>query len=1454
MKSFLSILLKAIIALIFTSLSFHGFAASITVGSGSGAISVTSQGVLTPGDTIYVVAGTYGSYSTISNISGSPGHNIIVIPKSGVYTVAFTGGVNFLNDKYITVEYFENNTHSNGWDMRGDQGNSGGKTNVSNVFFTHMHFANMAGFAFTNYNNEVYNYTTQDTTTTACYKCKFDSITVDNCGGFIQGSFGTVGNGIDVCLNDTFTHVLFNNMVSNGKAFGGIQFRVLCAYITVHQTSNEPYAGDMGVFTFGGGGQGFNGTIHDVYIDGPVAVWIARINAYALFGSTTDSCLFYNIQATNKSSFGGIVIQSLAGDLIAGKVASCNAAVFNVSLGNCPTQNTFWNYTVDIGSGLHAQTVHIKNCIGFNNAFTGKTPGVIIDESSGSSPTYDSSHNTYGPSATYLSLDSSGIWPTYAPLPTSFLVGLGIATPYTTGGQLDLAGHQWNAVPSEGPYMVSVVGDFTAPNRGAQHWNSANWDGTNNPLIPAGNGTAKNYYYRFNWQDIESNTVQGSYNWTTFDNVVQGAMSVGAMFTVGVMDFCSACGSLGVVPQYVQNLMTTEGKPCWNNGGIIVPNYQSTQWANRYIVLMHAVANHIATTSFGGHTYTSAFLGWDQRHYGDFGEGNGYPTGTAPAGAQVTDAYLMKMTDSALAIFPNVQSTVPMSYVAPNNNYSNAAGNTGTQAAYHELTVSNAYGRVGWRRDNIGDSGYNGYLTQTTAVYNPGTGNVALQPLIMQNWRVAPIGGEPANDLAALTRGGPIMFDLHHEDSLFGMSYFGNGNYPVAANDPTYGATLTANMRAGSAEEGYRLILDGESNTTSPNSGGPFNITLNWKNTGIAPVYEKWNVTYELRNGSTVVWTGTSKFTSRLFLPNTVDSVVSDNFVLTGVAPGTYNLYLIIRDPAGYKQPLQLAITGQQSDGSYVLRSSVTVTDINTLIVVWGESNAAGNADNAPAPLNQLGIRNEVQILDHNTSKFSRLNIGGNNEQNTFISSPDSPTTKHGPELGMANEVDSGNLRNPVYMVKIGVSGSYICQWLHEDGTTCRPSGNLWDGWIPFVDSAVSQMQKLGKPFKIVVWQSIGLNDLYQQNTPASTFFNNMALFRSDFRTRYGDNTIQFYGTNFNNPPQQSYAWGYLLDSMAKVDPYYHSIPVTGASYIDGGVHWDYIGMKLVVTNIVDSMVQVSRPPSTVTSNAGPNQTIVQPASSVTVDGSASTGPITGYLWTQISGPTTATITSPTSVVTTITSLIGGNYIFQLAVNAGASTSQITIFVQPPIVGATIFTNQTPVAPTDNDHQPTVGQEVGVRFTTSVPGFITGVRFYKTTGNSGTHTGELYDNAGNRLAQAVFTGETATGWQNVSFSSPVAINANTTYVAAYFSSLGYYVEDNGYFASTWLTNAPLTALQDGANGCNGPFLYSAAPAFPTSCFSSANYWVDVFFSQNIVTPCNCVPSLRKGVRKIFITK
>ena len=138
--------------------------------------------------------------------------------------------------------------------------------------------------------------------------------------------------------------------------------------------------------------------------------------------------------------------------------------------------------------------------------------------------------------------------------------------------------------------------------------------------------------------------------------------------------------------------------------------------------------------------------------------------------------------------------------------------------------------------------------------------------------------------------------------------------------------------------------------------------------------------------------------------------------------------------------------------------------------------------------------------------------------------------------------------------------------------------------------------------------------------------------------------------------------------------------------------------------------------------------------------------------------------------------------------------------------------------------------EIGVKFRADTAGAITGLRFYKGTANTGTHVGNLWTTGGTQLGSATFTSETASGWQQVVFATPVPIAANTIYVASYYAASGYFAFDSAYFTAA-VDAPPLHALYNGTSGGNGVYKYGGG--IPTQTWNSSNYWVDVVFTTRV---------------------
>jgi hypothetical protein len=161
-----------------------------------------------------------------------------------------------------------------------------------------------------------------------------------------------------------------------------------------------------------------------------------------------------------------------------------------------------------------------------------------------------------------------------------------------------------------------------------------------------------------------------------------------------------------------------------------------------------------------------------------------------------------------------------------------------------------------------------------------------------------------------------------------------------------------------------------------------------------------------------------------------------------------------------------------------------------------------------------------------------------------------------------------------------------------------------------------------------------------------------------------------------------------------------------------------------------------------------------------------------------------------------------------------------------------------PATTSANDPNPV---ELGVKFISDVSGSITGLHFYKGNGNIAPHFGHLWLGDGTLLATATFENETASGWQQANFPSPVPINANTTYVVSYHTDVGQYAFNSLYFFASGVDSPPLHALRDGVDGPNGVYAYGGS-GFPLFGFQSANYWIDVDFTPDQNAPSAAVSS------------
>jgi alpha-tubulin suppressor-like RCC1 family protein len=176
-------------------------------------------------------------------------------------------------------------------------------------------------------------------------------------------------------------------------------------------------------------------------------------------------------------------------------------------------------------------------------------------------------------------------------------------------------------------------------------------------------------------------------------------------------------------------------------------------------------------------------------------------------------------------------------------------------------------------------------------------------------------------------------------------------------------------------------------------------------------------------------------------------------------------------------------------------------------------------------------------------------------------------------------------------------------------------------------------------------------------------------------------NTTTLDGSGSSNPGggTLTYAWAQMSGPSTST-----ITTATGATTTVSGLVQGAYTYQLTVTNstgvtataTVTVTVDAAVPPVvTPVANAGANSTITLPVSTATLDGSSSSNPGGGtltYAWTQVSGPSTSTITNASGATTTVTGLVQGAYTYQLIVtnsqgNTATATVTVTVNAAAPV-------------------------------------------------------------------------------------------------------------------------------------------------------------------------------------------
>lgn len=466
------------------------------------------------------------------------------------------------------------------------------------------------------------------------------------------------------------------------------------------------------------------------------------------------------------------------------------------------------------------------------------------------------------------------------------------------------------------PYTAA---DLVTPGRGVYEWM-----GQNSVDVPeAGKSTRPlDAYFRFAWNDFEDEK-ENNFDWSMFDKQINNAIDNHQTFSFRIMPTCAVCtakkinGASIQYPLWLHNKMQNEKAKDWiAQNNMWEPNWNSASYLNAWKALNAALNDHINSSSYKGIAYKSVIYFIDASGWGNFGEWHNafvinspsdYPEGTEPTIATLDSliSYQLHAYEHFFMVaFPGMWDGHQLrnTWVDP------AVG-------YYASFARNAAGPLGYRRDNLGDISH--YIDKNWGINNPTVfNNVAFDTVIENRYRYALVTGEP------IPNGNPVngcdYGDMENQVRKYHVTSFANGNF-AEYNKPC----MQENIRAASKACGYRLQISSGSISSRIISGDSFRIMLNWCNAGIAPVYESWKVQFELRDGNNVIQTWNSSFNPRLFLPGTKS--VADNFLLPPVHAGSYKLFIIIRDPNGYRQPLLLANNNAPGDNGYFIADLLVI-------------------------------------------------------------------------------------------------------------------------------------------------------------------------------------------------------------------------------------------------------------------------------------------------------------------------------------------------------------------------------------------------------------------------------------------------------------------------------------------------------------------------------------------------
>jgi len=376
-------------------------------------------------------------------------------------------------------------------------------------------------------------------------------------------------------------------------------------------------------------------------------------------------------------------------------------------------------------------------------------------------------------------------------------------------------------------------------------------------------------YFRWTWDELEP--VEGQYNFSVVDSVIERAQSNGETLAFRIMPVYEGSTPRWLLEKGVDSVVV---------GSDTFPDHNNPLFLEYHERLLKAFGDRYAGRPEIDHVDIGSVGCWGEWNTACCGRSKDTCGGFFP-----TEVNQRLIVDWYFRYFPDTPLVMPVGGPV-------------------EYAVSNG---AGWRGDCFGDYGmFSLTWNHMDNVYT----RAARDPVVGGAWKVAPVQFEVCGVMQDWYDRGFDVDRILQKGLDWHVTVLNAKSSPVPA---VWRLKVDGFLK----KMGYRFVLQELTHVAQVSPGGSLSIRSLWVNRGVAPIYRPWPLAYRLRSGDgRVVAAWKSSADPRRWVPGTHE--LKDLVTIpSDIPPGTYPLDVAILTEDESAAHVQLAIAGKRPDGWY---------------------------------------------------------------------------------------------------------------------------------------------------------------------------------------------------------------------------------------------------------------------------------------------------------------------------------------------------------------------------------------------------------------------------------------------------------------------------------------------------------------------------------------------------------